>query len=212
MSENIKANANQSENQNITDVVEPNTDLVEDSKTIPVKYNKQVFNLDICKAQELAQKGMKYEVISKDYDTLKEIASSEGKSVGEFLEQIKADKTALRENEILSKCGGDKDFAEHIIMLENAKNDRYKFSEVRENFPKIKSLEDLPQSVVESSKLKGTFLLDEYLRYLHKQQLAIKQSVKNQLDAEQSATGSLLNKKGAQSPETAEFLRGLWQK
>ena len=212
--ENIISNeANQSENESKTCVVEPNTDSVKDEVVIPVKYNKQVFNLDLEKAQELAQKGMKYDVISKDYDTLKIIARAEVKSVAEFLESIKNEKNSVRENEILLKCGGDKEFAEHILKLENSNPcDRLKFSEVSENFPKIKTVEDLPQSVVESAKLKGTLLLDEYLRYLHKQQLAIKASVKNQFDAEQSATGSLVNKKGAQSPETAEFLRGLWQK
>ena len=40
---------------------------------IPVKYNKQVMNLDIESASELAQKGMKFDSISKDYEKIKQI-------------------------------------------------------------------------------------------------------------------------------------------
>ncbi len=214
MSENIIQNdANQSDNENIAEIQADTIPSEQSEIIVPVKFNKQVLNLDLEKAQELAQKGMKFDVISKDYDALKGLAKAEGKSVGEFLESLKLQKSALRESEILEKCGGDRQFAEHILKLEKTPCDEvFGFDEIVENFPKIKSLEDLPESVVESAKLKGTYLLDEYLRYLHKQELVIKASIKNQLKAEQSATGSLINKKGADNPETAEFLKGLWQK
>ncbi len=213
MSENIIQNEANKSQENITETQAETKAHEQPEIIVPVKFNKQVLNLDFKTAQEMAQKGMKFDVISKDYEVLKGLAKAEGKSVGEFIEALKVQKSALRENEILEKCGGDKQFAQHILKLENANsNDAVGFSEVSENFPKIKSIEDLPECVVESAKLKGTLLLDEYLRYLHKQDLAIKASIKNQLKAEQSATGSLVNKKGAQSPETAEFLRGLWQK
>lgn len=214
MSENIILNdANQSDQENISEECLETKPSEQSEIIVPVKFNKQVLNLDLQKAQELAQKGMKFDVIAKDYDELKGLAKAEGKSVGEFIEALKNQKNAIRESEILEKCGGDRQFAEHILQLENGKTaESNGLSELLENFPKIKSLEDLPESVVESSKLKGTLLLDEYLRYLHKQQLAARQSVKNQYKAEQSAMGSLLNKRGNENPEAAEFLRGLWQK
>ncbi|MBR6533392.1 MAG: hypothetical protein IKT44_03090 [Clostridia bacterium] len=214
MSENIDLNdANQSDQENISDEGLETIPSEQSEIIVPVKFNKQVLNLDLQKVSELAQKGMKFDVISKDYDELKGLAKAEGKSVGEFIQALKSQKNAIRENEILEKCGGDRQFAEHILQLENGtKAESNGLSELLENFPKIKSLEDLPESVVESAQLKGTLLLDEYLRYLHRQQLAARQSVKSQLKAEQSAMGSLLNKRGAQNPETTEFLRGLWQK
>lgn len=214
MSENIVLNdANQSDNENISDAGLETKPSEQSEIIVPVKFNKQVLNLDLQKASELAQKGMKFDVIAKDYDELKGLAKAEGKSVGEFIESLKTQKFAIRENEILEKCGGDHEFAKHILQLENSKtNEDNGLKELLENFPKIKSLEDLPECVVESAQLKGTLLLDEYLRYLHKQQLAAKQSVKNQYKAEQSAMGSLLNKRGTQNPEAIEFLRGLWQK
>lgn len=214
MSENIVLNdANQSKNENMSDEGLETETNEQSELIVPVKFNKQVLNLDLQKAQELAQKGMKFDVISKDYDELKNLAKTEGKSVREFIEALKGQRCALRESEILEKCGGDRQFAEHILQLENGKETETNgFAELLEDFPEIKSLEDLPESVVESAKLKGTLLLDEYLRYLHKQQLAVRQSVKNQHRAEQSAMGSLLNKRGTENPEAIEFLRGLWQK
>ncbi len=213
MSENIiSSNANQSENENIAD----NTETIPQEQSpifVPVKFNKQVLNLDLEKAQELAQKGMKFDMISKDYEALKGIAKADGKSVAEFIEALKDQKLKARENEILEKCGGDLEFAEHILKLETAQVQEAKgFGEIAENFPKIKSLDDLPESVVEAAKLKGTLLLDEYLRYLHKQDTAARQSIKTQLKAEQTAMGSLTNTKKGENPETAEFLKGLWQK
>jgi hypothetical protein len=40
----------------------------------------------------------------------------------------------------------------------------------------------------------------------------MKNTIKKQRESEQSAMGSMLNMKGAENPETAEFLRGLWHK
>lgn len=212
MSENIISNDLNQNNEKISDNTETKPSKVSEI-FVPVKFNKQVLNLKLEKAQELAQKGMKFDVISKDYEALKTLAQSDGKSVGDFIETLKAERLKARENEILEKCGGDKDFTQHILSLENGEKCTVKgFEEIQENFPKIKSIEDLPESVVRAAELKGTLLLDEYLRYLHKQSTAAKDSVKQQLKAENSAMGSLLNRKGNESPETAEFLRGLWQK
>ena len=48
---------------------------------VPVKFNKQIRNLELDKAAELAQKGLKFEAIAADYDNLKRIAAENGKSV-----------------------------------------------------------------------------------------------------------------------------------
>ncbi len=179
---------------------------------VPIKFNKEILNLSLDKAQELAQKGMKFDMISADYEALKRLAKADGKNVGEFVAWLLANEKSRRLNEITEKCGGDSEFAEHILKLEASEEQPRGFAELKESFPKINSIEDLPQSVVEAATLKGTLLLDEYLRYLHKQDTAIKESIKKQREAQQSAMGSLTNTGGAQSPETAEFLRGLWQK
>ncbi len=180
---------------------------------IPIKYNKEIINLNLEKAQELAQKGMKFDMISEDFEALKELALKNGKNVGEYIAELKKDIAQKRLNELAQKCGGDNEFAQHILKLENGNNTEIRgFGELKECFPKITAIEDLPESVVEAAKLKGTLLLDEYLRFLHKERLAMNESIKKQNLAEQSSLGPFVNKKGGENPETAEFLRGLWQK
>lgn len=212
MSEKIIENKVSPQTESIAD----NAESMPSSQTqifVPVKFNKKILNLDLQKAQELAQKGMKYDAISKDYDALRDLAKEEGLSVGEFILSLKSRKENERRNAILEKCGGDSEFAEHILKLEKGKKEEVKgFSELKDNFPEFKDLDDLPESVVEAAKLKGTLLLDEFLRYRHSQDIAAKSSIKEQRDARMSAMGSFSNKNGGASPETAEFLRGLWQR
>ncbi len=180
---------------------------------IPIKFNKEIINLNLEKAQELAQKGMKFDMISADFEALKELALKKGKNVGEYIRQLKNNATMERFNEVIEKCGGDNEFAEHILKLESGDStDIRGFNELKEWFPKITTIEDLPESVVEAAKLKGTLLLDEYLRFLHKEQCVMNESIKKQNSAKQSTLGPIVNKKGGENPETAEFLRGLWQK
>ena len=86
------------------------------------------------------------------------------------------------------------------------------FKELNESFPEIKSIEDLPKSVIENAIKSGKPLLDEYLRYRLLQEKAIKENVSAQKNAENSSVGSQLNKSRGENPETAEFLKGLWRK
>ena len=180
---------------------------------VPIKYNKEIINLNLEKAQELAQKGMKFDMIQQDYAALKELAVKSGKTVGEYICELKNDIAQKRLNEVTEKCGGDNEFAKYILKLENGNStDIRGFSELLECFPKINTIEDLPESVVEAAKLKGTLLLDEYLRFLYKERLAMNESIKKQNLANQSAMGPFVNRRGGENPETAEFLRGLWQR
>lgn len=86
------------------------------------------------------------------------------------------------------------------------------FKELNESFPEIKSIEDLPKSVIENAIKSGKPLLDEYLRYRLLQEKAVKENVSAQKNAENSSVGSQLNKARGENPETAEFLKGLWRK
>ncbi len=197
-----------------TDEILKDTIPIDNSQIIvPIKYNKKIIDLNLEKAQELAQKGMKFDMISADFEALKELAVKENKNVGEYLAELKNNAAQKRLNEVTEKCGGDNEFAEHILKLENGNNTEIRgFGELKECFPKITAIEDLPESVVEAAKLKGTLLLDEYLRFLHKTERVMNESIKKQNSARQSALGPFVNRKGGENPETAEFLRGLWQR
>ena len=180
---------------------------------IPVKYNKQVMNLDVASASALAQKGLKFDSIAKDFECLKQLANEKGKSVSEFIIDLKNDTYNVKKQQLAEKCGGDESLAEHILELEFTKPDEIRgFEELKEKFPKFKTLESLPQSVLENAKLKGSLLLDEYLRYKLEQEIAVEDSISKQQQAKISSTGSQLTKRGNDNPETAEFLKGLWNK
>lgn len=178
---------------------------------IPVKFNKEVRNLTLEEAGALAQKGLKYDSIEKDYLALKELAAKENKSVPAYINHLNILQSEQKVSDLTDKCGGNSEMAQHILKLESGLEPKDSFAEVKENFPEIKNLEDLPTSVLENSKIKGTLLLDEYLRYLLAQKQTAKSVLMQQKAAQNSSAGSLYNKRGGNSPETEEFLKGLWK-
>ncbi len=180
---------------------------------IPVKYNKQIMNLDVAKAGELAQKGLKFESICEDFEELKKMALQKGKSVSEFIAELKTQNYNTKKQQLTEKCGGDGALAEHILELEDNKGSEIRgFEELKEKFPKFKTLDSLPESVLENAKLKGSLLLDEYLRYKLNEEIAVRNNISKQNSAKNSSVGSQLTKRGIDNPETAEFLKGLWNK
>ena len=48
---------------------------------VPVKFNKEIRNLELGEAAALAQKGLKFDAIAKDYESLKRIAAQNGNSI-----------------------------------------------------------------------------------------------------------------------------------
>ena len=111
------------------------------------------------------------------------------------------------------KCGGDRTFAQHIANLENSCDMNYNggFTELQKYFPDFKSEEDLPEEIREAAELKGTRLLDEYLRHLLDQKLNAQQVISTSKMAEKASIGSQINRQGAISPEASQFLKGLWK-
>jgi len=179
--------------------------------TVPIKFNKETRNLTLEEACALAQKGLKFETIEKDFAVLKELAQHHHLSVPVFLENLRKNCLEEKKNALVEKCGGNAEIAEHILNLEGTNSADDGLYELQEFFPSIKSAEDLPQRVTESAKLKGTLLLDEYLRYLLAEERLKKETAKAQRDADKSSIGSLSNRSGAGNPATEEFLKGIWQ-
>ncbi len=180
---------------------------------IPVKFNKEIKNLTVEQASELAQKGMKFDAISEYYETLKNLASKSGKNVSQFLEELKSDTFLKRKQELAEQYDGNEALAEHIARFEEnvCPGDTLGFEELNEQFPEIKRIEELPEQVVEKAKLNGRALLDEYLRYRLAEKKRINEAAKRQKASEGSSLGSQVNQTGAINPETAEFLKGLWR-
>ena len=180
---------------------------------VPIKYNKQVLNLSLSEAGELAQKGKKFEEISNDYEQIKLLARKEDKSVAEYIAALKQSRDNKILEELTNECGGNREMALRVLELSNKNEttERLGFNELRESFPQYENIDSLPQEVVEKAKLKGTLLLDEYLRYLLKEKTITKQTIEAQRDAENNSIGSQINKKSNLNPETVEFLKGLWK-
>ncbi len=198
----------QEQNETLTEDTTPKEEIV-----IPVKYNKQIMNLDIESAGNLAQKGLKFESIADDFEKLKQLAVKDGKSVSEFINFLEQNALNSKKEMLTEKCGGDSDFAEHILKLEEGKSQEIRgFSELQAKFPEIKEIDALPESVLENAKLKGSLLLDEFLRYKLEQEIAVKNSIREQKKASLSSVGSHQSKKGNDNPEATEFLKGLWNK
>ena len=196
--------------EDITDIIPQNTS---DEILIPVKFNKEIKNLSINEASQLAQTGMKSDALKEELDTLKMLANKNGKSIAEFLRVIKETQYQQRREELATKCGGDFSFAEHILSLEENDNqyDALGFEELKKEFPHFKALEELPEEVLENARLKGRLLLDEYLRFRLAEKKRIQLATKTQKTAENTTLGSQINRDGAVNPETLEFLRGLWK-
>jgi len=183
-----------------------------DESTLEVKYNKEIHKLDLATATVLAQKGMKYDAIKEDYDFLKKLADKENLSVPSLLRSIADKNLENRKKELVEKCGGNQDMAEHILSLEDSKqNQGLGFDELTIMFPEIKTEDDLPPSVLERAKERGTLLLDEFLRYRLENERKIKSASDNQKKAEKSSLGSQQNINNSLNPETEEFLKGLWK-
>ena len=178
---------------------------------IPIKFNKETRNLTLEEATTLAQKGLKFESIEKEYNLLKQLALRENKSIPLYIAELDRRYNEEKKQSLTEKCGGNEEIAEHILSLENEKKAGDGFDELTSAFPEIKSKENLPQEVLDNAELKGTLLLDEYLRYLLSQKRNAQTVARKQREGEKSSTGSLVNRRDSQTSETEEFLKGLWK-
>ena len=191
----------------------PTTAQQENKAFVPVKYNKEVINLSLEEAGELAQKGMKFEAISDELAVLKQLAAQSGQTVMQFLNSIKKQNDADAVNSLMEKCGDDTVLADKVTKLFSKRDEENDgFSEVQKYFPEIKNRDDLPESVLDNAKLLSRPLLDEFLRYRLLQEKAVKENLFSQQRGRLSSTGSQINKTGGETPETTEFLKGLWRK
>ena len=178
---------------------------------IPIKFNKETRNLSLEEATTLAQKGLKFESIEKEYNLLKQLALRENKSIPLYIAELDRRYNEEKKQSLTEKCGGNEEIAEHILSLENEKKAGDGFDELASAFPEIKSKENLPREVLHNAELKGTLLLDEYLRYLLSQKRNAQTVARKQREGEKSSTGSLINRRDSQTSETEEFLKGLWK-
>jgi len=179
--------------------------------TVAVKFNKEIKNLPVSEAAVLAQKGLKFDMISGDFERMRRLANSNGQSVGEYLSTLEDKRITDRKEALTQKCGGDQELAEHIIKLENSKAEDLGLGELTAFFPELTELSALPPEVVEKSQLCGSRLLDEFLRYRLVQERARQDARKAGKAAAFSSVGSQSkSESGITNTALPEFLKGLW--
>lgn len=177
---------------------------------ISVKFNKEMLKLTAEEAAVLAQKGMKYEQIEDEYMRLRKLAAQNGKSVSQFITELCAEKLERRKSQLVESCGGNTEVAEHIILLENAKEDDCGFNELKVYFPQFTDISQLPESVVSACELKGTRLLDEYLRYCLMQKRLRDNAESQRKRSQKASIGSQLAFSSERDPANMAFLQGIW--
>lgn len=187
------------------------TTLNQDIK-IPIKFNKEERELSLEEASTLAQKGLKYDMVSPEYDKLRLLALKNKKSVGEFLSFMEDKLKEMRKAEILSKCSGNEEIADEFLNMEEKLNcDNGEMDELKEFFPEIENAEELPEEVTERAREKGSRLLDEYLRYLYSKQKLDKENEEKRKKVNKQTLGSLKTQDDKSvDPVRSMFLKGIW--
>lgn len=177
---------------------------------IEVKFNKEIKKLNLEEAATLAQKGMKFDMISAEFELLKELSRSAGMSPAEYLQGIKNEAEEKRLNELTAKCSGDSELALKLLKAEESSLPD-EMDALTAEFPEIKGMEDVPEEVKAAAKIKGTGLLFEYLLYEHRQSLAAREELSRRELAERASLGPL-SIGSENSAVDAEFLKGIWGK
>ncbi len=183
-----------------------NTENVENIDTQEIEANV---------LEELRDKARKYDMAAADYQRIRDLAAHKDCSVGEFISGIEKDMTDRRIEELTEGCGGNRELAERIFKLESAAAgiERADIREISEYFPEITEISQLPETVVEASRLKGSALLDEYLRHLAQLYRAKENSAQNDRRAKDSSIGSQRNaESGDYDPTSREFIKALWSR
>lgn len=180
---------------------------------VPVKFNKETREIPLSEATILAQKGMKYDLLSEDIKRLRSLANKNGKNISDYLSEIEESQNTAHKNALLESCGGNAEMVEHILSLENKAScqENLGLEELLRECPEIKSSEDIPEAVLSAAKEKGGNIFDEYLRYCHKQTREAQNALLKQAEAATSSLGSQSRCADGISPVNAEFIKGLWK-
>ncbi len=179
---------------------------------LTLKFNKEIREIPYDEAVVLAQKGLKFNKISGEFERLKNLAAKSGKSIGEYISSIEENELAVRKAKLLEDCAGNEELAEHILSLE--KTDRSKendgFSILQREFPEIKSADDLPDEVKETVELLGGNLLSAYLLYEHRQAKLGKEARLKQEISREASVGPQQSHAKESAGSLEEFIKGIW--
>lgn len=206
----------------------------EETPFISVKYNHAVKGLTQREAQLTIQKAMKNE---STLDKLRVLAVREGKKTfEEYVDGLLEASNNQRAERIRGSFTEDNpELLDSILKMEdekyrkqagvmaeeetNAFQSEYKSEseklangliELQKEFPEIKGVKDVPDSVIKSALDNNIGLFDAYLRYQFNENKKIKQAEETEKEAIATTTGSAAsNDIDAQSPVIEAMLKGI---
>lgn len=131
---------------------EPSDGLQQSAFCLPVKFNKQDYQLTLEEATTYAQKGMKFDTVEPMLEKLKTLAEGHGLGVRELVDTL---------------CGGD------VPAVSDEERLADDFCRLREECPDVSAFEALPESVIKTALDEGIPLLDAYLRHEHRERVRV---------------------------------------
>ncbi len=165
--------------------------LQEGTFCLPVKFNKQDYQLSKEEATAFAQKGMKFDTIEPMLDKLKNLAQQNGTSLRDLVDAL-CD-TPSEETEI----GVEERLADEFLALQA-------------QCPDITDFEQLPSSVVDEAVQSGESLLLSYLRYCYRENGKVREAKDAAAHAGAASTGSLLGEvQPPNDPAVEAMVRGV---
>ena len=166
---------------------EENPSLQETAFSLPVKYNKQEYQLSLDEATTYAQKGMKYEQLEPTLLQLSALAKGQGRSLLEHLRLL----------------GGEPvpDVNERLAD---------EFCRLQKRCPEVDAFDRLPASVVTEAVENGTPLLYAYLAHHYDETRRIKRANTDRTAAGAASAGSQQGEvPHAEDPTVSAMIRGV---
>ncbi len=165
--------------------------LQEGTFCLPVKFNKQDYQLSMEEATAYAQKGMKFDTIEPMLDKLKNLAQQNGTGLKELVDALcDTPQTA------------DEGSVEERLVDE--------FLALQAQCPDITDFEQLPSSVVDEAVQSGESLLLSYLRYCYRENGKVREANAAAALAGAASTGSLVGEvQSPADPAVEAMVRGV---
>ena len=166
---------------------EPNDGLQEASFTLPIKFNKQEYQLSVEEATVYAQKGMKYTTMEPMLEQLRAHAETKGQTVAALVKEL---------------CGEERDVNERLAE---------EYCRLREECPEVDTFDKVPTAVVQQALASGMPLLYAYLRYHYDESRRVARA---RATAEAATAASAGSQRGetqkVPDPTVAAMVRGVW--
>ncbi len=166
---------------------EGNAPLQEPAFSLPVKYNKQEYQLSLDEATAYAQKGMKYESLEPTLLQLSALAKGQGHSLTSYLQHL---------------CGGPvPDINERLAD---------EFCRLQKRCPEVDTFDRLPASVVNEAVENGTPLLYAYLAHHYDETRRITRAEQDRAAATAASAGSQQGEAPrSEDPTVSAMIRGV---